>query len=286
MDRVDVERRGAGPFGRDRHGGVSPGQKGAEHGFDLVQHRAHMADRAVAQKGHGAMGDAAPGFHLGPPDAAMAQADAVLVQRFGDDDVLDPVRVKPALSGQPGYPAEAAGFLIRSGADFDGPAKAGVGGNKGFGGDDAGSKPPLHVAGAAPIDAVADQLCAEGIARPAMADLDHVVMAVEMHAVTGTRSLQPGDQVPARVCVAVARCALRADEFDAEAGRQQPGCQIVADPAIVLTGRVQCGDADQILRQADQVLAAGIDGKRQRIGHGGRLPRGGRSGNAACADSR
>ena len=161
-----------------------------------------------------------------------------------------------------------------------------MGGDEGFGGDDAGGKPALHVAGAAPVDAVAVQLCAEGIARPAMANLDHVVMAVEMHAVARTRPLQAGDKVPARIGIAVTRCALGADKLHAEAGRQQPGGQIVADPAVILPRRVQRGNADEILRQADQVLAPGIDGKKQRITHDGSLPRGGRSGNAARADSR
>jgi hypothetical protein len=148
----------------------------------------------------------------------MAQADAVLVQGFGDDDVLDRVRVKPSLTCQTGNPAEAARVFIRRCADVDGTLKAGVGGDEGFSGDDAGGKPALHVAGAAPGDAVAVQFTAEGIARPAMADLDHVMVAVEMHAVTRACPLQAGDKVPARGCVTVARRAMRADKLHAEAG--------------------------------------------------------------------
>ena len=74
-----------------------------------------MSDGAVAQKRHGAMGDTAMGFHLGPPNAAMAQADAVFVQGFGDDDMLHAVRVEIPPFGQPRDAAKAARFLIRRG---------------------------------------------------------------------------------------------------------------------------------------------------------------------------
>ena len=53
------------------------------------QHRAHVAHRAVAEERHRAVRDLALGLDLRPPDAAMAEADAVLVERLGDDDVVD-----------------------------------------------------------------------------------------------------------------------------------------------------------------------------------------------------
>ena len=66
-------------------------------------------------------------------------------------------------------------------------------------GDYGRRQPALHVAGAAAINAVALHLGAEGVAGPAMADLDHVVMGIEVDAITGPGALFPCDHVPARV---------------------------------------------------------------------------------------
>ena len=45
----------------------------------------------------GAMRDLAVGLDLRPPDTAMAEADPVLVQRLGNDDMLHPFRREEAL---------------------------------------------------------------------------------------------------------------------------------------------------------------------------------------------
>ena len=67
------------------------------------------------------MGDFTEGFDLSPPATAMTQADAVRVQRFGDNDVLHTGRIKIAQSRQVRDAAVATGFLIRSAGNFDGP---------------------------------------------------------------------------------------------------------------------------------------------------------------------
>uniref|UniRef100_A0A0N4Z2S7 Ketoacyl_synth_N domain-containing protein n=1 Tax=Parastrongyloides trichosuri TaxID=131310 RepID=A0A0N4Z2S7_PARTI len=100
VDGVDVHRRLASALGDDRHVGMAGGHGGIELGFELFHHRAHVADGGVAQEGHGAVGDAALGLDLGPPDAAVADADPVHVQRLRDDDVIDAGRREPAALGQ------------------------------------------------------------------------------------------------------------------------------------------------------------------------------------------
>ena len=125
MDRIDVEGGRAGAFGHHRHLGLARVEQRVEMRLDLGQHRAHVPDRAVAQKRHAAMGDAPLGLDLGPPDAAVAQADPVLVERFGDDHVLDARRVEPAKLGQMRHPAITAGFLIRRRGYLDGPRNSG-----------------------------------------------------------------------------------------------------------------------------------------------------------------
>jgi len=117
-----------------------------------------------------------------------------------------------------------------------------------------------------------------------MADLDHVVMAVEMHAFAGRAAPMPGDQVPARKGFAVAGRAMGADQFAGPALRRQPGLQVFADLAIVAARRVQRRDADQIPGQADQVVAAVLDLTGKRV-HGARLGRARRRRNGVI-DSR
>ena len=60
-----------------------------------------------------------------------------------------------------------------------------MGVDESLGGDDGRRDAAFHVAGAAAIDAAVPDLTAEGIGGPAMSGFDHVVMAVEMHAVAG-----------------------------------------------------------------------------------------------------
>ena len=84
-----------------------------------VDHRPHVAHGAVAQKRHRAVGDLAMGLDLGPPDAAMTQADPILVERFGDDHMLHALGAEPALLGQVGDAAEAPRFLVGGAADLD-----------------------------------------------------------------------------------------------------------------------------------------------------------------------
>ncbi len=92
-----------------------------------------------------------------------------------------------------------------------------------------------------------------------MADLDHVVMAVEMDAVAGAASLAAGDHVPAWMGGRVARRALGPDEVHCKALPAEPFGEIVADFQIVAAGRVERGNADQVLRQHDEIIAPRID---------------------------
>ncbi len=108
MLKVDW-RAPSGTTGISRALGRQQRKQFALEGFD---HSAHMAHGAVAEKRHRAVGDAPHGFDLGPPDATMAEAYAVLVQRLGDDDVIDAGFGEKSLAGKMGDAAEAAGFLV------------------------------------------------------------------------------------------------------------------------------------------------------------------------------
>ena len=140
------------------------------------------------------------------------------------------------------------------------PAKSRIGVEEGFGGDDRGGEAALHVAGAAAVDLAVAQLAAERIGGPAGADLDHVVVRVEVDGVAGRRALAAGDEVPARMLVAVAGRALGAEQLDGEAARRQAVADVLADREVVVAGRVDRRDADEVLGQRDEVVAAVGDG--------------------------
>ena len=82
-----VERRA--PSGTTGIRGPLAVERREKLALEGLQHGAHVAHRAIAEKRHRAMRHLALGLDLRPPDAAMAKADAVLVQRLGNDDVVD-----------------------------------------------------------------------------------------------------------------------------------------------------------------------------------------------------
>ena len=213
------------------------------------------------------MGNLALGFDFGPPSAAMAQTDAILAQRFGDDHMLHAGRIEPAFLRQMGDTTVAAGFLIRCATDFDGTGKVGMFLNERLGGDDRGSQAPLHIAGPAPIDAVAVQRGGKGIIGPACANLDHIGMAVEMHTRAGLGALVPRDDVPAGVFFAISGRTFGTDQGGFKPLGGQPLFQQIADRRIVFARRVQSGNADQILRQRDQIIAHPLNSVLQGVGH-------------------
>jgi len=114
----------------------------------------------------------------------MTQTDAILAQRFGNDRMLYTARVEKTLLGQVGDTAEPTRFLVRRAADLDGTRKIRAKIAKCLRRHDGRRQPALHVAGAPSVKPAAAQHAAERVHAPAMAGLDHVGMAVEMHADT------------------------------------------------------------------------------------------------------
>ena len=84
-----------------------------------LQQPAHAVDGADAEKRHAAVPDPAARGHLEPVHAAMADADAIDVQRLGDDDEIGaPLRDASGL-GQPRDAGEAAALFVDGAADLD-----------------------------------------------------------------------------------------------------------------------------------------------------------------------
>src|SRR6202021_3128269 len=80
--------------------------------FEALDHGVHMAHGAIAEKGHRAVRHPPMGFYLGPPHAAMSDADAVDIERFGDDNVIHARRGKPATLRQIVHSAVSARLFI------------------------------------------------------------------------------------------------------------------------------------------------------------------------------
>ena len=123
---------------------ASAGSSSRSH---AIEHHAHVLDRADAEERHAAVRDAAARHHLEPVHAAMADADAIDVQRLGDDDVVGPRRalMRPC-SREPGDAGKAAALLVDGAADLDGAVQLDAGAADRLGRVDRGGDAGLHVA--------------------------------------------------------------------------------------------------------------------------------------------
>src|SRR5690606_35749578 len=138
------------------------------------------------------MGDAAMGLDLAPPDAAMAETDAVDIERLGNHHVIDAGLREEAAAGEIGNAAIAARFLVDRSGDLDRARKPRRHLDQRFRGDDRRRDSALHVAGAAAIDPAVADGAGEGFDGPALAHFNDIDMAVEMDARAGTSPVAAG----------------------------------------------------------------------------------------------
>src|ERR1700688_2020123 len=79
-----------------------------------------MAHGAIAEKRHRAVRRPSMGFYLGPPHAAMSDADAIDIERLGDDDVVHARRGKPATLRQIMHSSVSARLFIDGSRNLEG----------------------------------------------------------------------------------------------------------------------------------------------------------------------
>jgi len=170
-----------------------------------------MTNRAIAEKGHGAVGDLAEGLDFGPPDAAVTDTDAIDVQAFWDDDVIDPGLRKEALVGEVSNAGKAARLLIDRSRNLDRTLERNAFGEDRLHSDHRSRDARLHVAGATPVNAVVANDAAKGIFAPAEPGVDHIDMAVEMHSRPWRPPFQASDHIGARIPVAISDLPFRTD---------------------------------------------------------------------------
>lgn len=84
-------------------------------------------------------------------------------------------------------------------------------------------------------------------------------MAVEMDAGARAVALDAGDDIAARIAVAVGDGAFGTNIGDIEPARRQAGADELRTGRVCLAGRVDGGEANKLLRQGDQLIALGVD---------------------------
>ena len=144
-----------------------------------------MRDRRVAEKRHRAVRDATERLDLAPPDAAMTDADAIDVERLGNDHVIDARLREITLGREVADAAVAARFLVDGTGDLQRAGEADAFLEDRFDRDDRCREAALHVARAAAVDPTVAHDAGERIDRPRRAGLDDVDVRVEVDARTG-----------------------------------------------------------------------------------------------------
>ncbi len=174
---------------------------------------------------------------------------------------------KETLGGEVGNAAETARFLVHRARNFDGARKIRIDVHEHFRRDDGSGEAALHVAGAASIDAAVLHDAGIGVDRPAFAGLHHVDMRVEMHRGAVAASVEPGNDVGARVAVRIARRVLPPDELGLEAPLPQPVGDEFGAGRVGFAGRVHRRKADQVGCEGDEFVAAVVDGAEELFVH-------------------
>lgn len=216
------------------------------------------------------MADAAAGRHFEPVDAAVPDADAIDIQRFGDDDKILPVRAQSLLLRQPGDTREAAALFVHSAADLDRTIQFDAGAANCFGRVDRGRNSSLHVAGAASIDAAVLDDTAKRIQRPPFTGRHDIEVAVQMDGGTEGAAAAKADDIEARVHGGVLGPALGGVILDVE----PTACETIADqPGAVfvnLAGWIDGRDFYQIRGKGDELVRGCVDGSKHAVDRGGR----------------
>src|SRR5688500_2969684 len=127
------------------------------------------------------MGDAAARFELEPVHAAMADADAIDVERLWNDDVINAIGTDAATFGQIRDTGKPAAFLVDGAAHLDRSGELDAGTANGVRGENRSRDACFHSAGAATVNAAVTHHATERIDGPSRARRHDVEVTVEMN---------------------------------------------------------------------------------------------------------
>jgi hypothetical protein len=185
VNRIDVQSRMTGARRHHRHIRATGCEFGIQIALEALDHGVHLAHGAIAEKRHRAMRHPPVSLYLGPPHAAMTDADAINIERFGNDDMIDARRGKPAALRQIMHSAVPARLFIDGTRNLERPRQCRGGFEQCLHRDDGSREPALHIAGAPAIDSAVLHHGRERVEGPPAAALHDIDMAVEMHAGSG-----------------------------------------------------------------------------------------------------
>ncbi len=126
------------------------------------------------------MRDPAERLDLEPINAAMAQADAIDVQRLRDDDEIGAIVVNVTLRGEVCHPGESAAFFVDRPALFDAPMEAHSRTANCFDCVNRGHDARFLVGSASAVDLAVAEGARVRIDAPALARGHHVEVPIEM----------------------------------------------------------------------------------------------------------
>ena len=254
-----------GGFWYDRHGGRPCRQRRQQLALEAVEDQAHVLDRADAQKRHAAVRRPTVRLDLEPVHAAVADADAVDVQRLGDDHVVASSGRQAAVFRKPGHASESAAFFVHRAADLDRPFELDASSANSLRGIHGRGDAGFHVARAAPVDAAVADRAGKWIHGPPAPGRHDVEVAVEMHGGSERAATLQAHDIHARMGACVLRAALGGEVFDLESDARE----LVADQAgavvVRVTRRVDGGHADQLDREVDDLVGGGVHRRHDAI---------------------
>src|SRR5215469_2874584 len=254
---VDAGVAGAGRlYGRC---GFASGKCGLEFVGDGIENIADLVDGTDAEVRHGAVGDAPMRSDFEPVDSAMAEADAVDVGGFGDDDEVGFVFTDPAVAGHVGDSGESSAFFIHASTLFDATVETDSGAADGFDGEDGGSDAGLLVGDPSAVEfAVADE-GAEGRNGPAFANGNDVEVAVKVECGAGRGAFDAAEDVDARMLCGVLRETFSGDVVRVVAELAKLVADEFSSGDVILSRGIECGDANEFLEPGDHLVAKGLD---------------------------
>ena len=196
--------------------------------------------------------------HFEPVDAAMADADAIDVEGLGNDHEIGPSLRNPPDLRKVRHAGKAAALFVHRAADFQRPRQPHARARDRFSREHRRRDTGLHVADAAAVDLPVPHETTERIDRPAFARRDDIDVAVEVN--DRSRASAPGaDDIHARIPRRVLGPSFGGDVLDVELAPLQEPAEEIGARAVVVAGRIDRRNADEIDGERDDFVRCAVD---------------------------
>ncbi len=271
VDGVDVDGRPSRLGGNDGHVRDPCLELGLQLRTHELQEGRHVHDGAAADVGHAPVGRPAVRRDVEPVDALVAYADASGTEGFRDDHVVGPIARDPSDSAQVGHTGEASALLVDGATHLDGASQRRSGPADRLHGEGRRRDAALHVRCPPAEQSAFPHLAAEGVDRPAGSRRYDVEVAVEVHERPRPRALEQPDHVHPGMVGGVLRPPGCIHVVHGHSPGFEPASDGLGALRVRLARRVHGGDADELGREVDDLVAGALDLLEHAIdgvGHG------------------